>query len=120
MSSSSCEQIVPSPRRRPRAAAAPSCKEDLARAPDHVPALVLEPGVPLPHLVPDPAQRVVGQELDHVPGREELVAERQFIRVAGGLALLAGLIPQLLGREILVDPADRLVLRTRSRPAPRR
>ena len=34
----------------------------------------------------------------------------------GACALLAGLIPQFLGREILVDPADGLVLRPNLRP----
>ena len=92
-------------------ASVPFGQENLAGTTDHVAALVLEPRVPLPHLVPDAAQRVVGQELDHVAGREELVAEGQFVGVARGLALLAGLIPQFLGREVLVDPADGLVLR---------
>ena len=92
-------------------------QEDLARATDHVAALVLKRRVPLPHLVPDAAQRVVGQELDHVPGREELIAEGQFVGVAWCLALLAGLIPKFLGREILVDPADGLVLRPDLRPS---
>ena len=88
----------------------PFLQKNLVGATDHESALVLELGVPLPHLVPDATQRVVCQELDHVPGREKLVAEGQLIRVAGGLALLASLVPQFLGREVLVDPADRLVL----------
>ena len=37
----------------------------------------------LPHLVPDPPERVVGQELDHVARREELVADGQLAAVAG-------------------------------------
>ena len=88
----------------------PFGQEDFARTPDHVAALVLELRVALPHLVPDAAQRVVGEELDDVAGREELVAEGQFIGVARGGALLADLIPQFLRREILVHPADGLVL----------
>ena len=115
LSSSSCE-------RSSRSSAAslggcsPSFKKNLGRATDHVPALVLELGVALSHLVPDAAQRVVGEELDHVAGREELVAEGQFVGIAGSVAFLAGLISQFLGREILVDPADGFVLRPNLRP----
>ena len=41
-------------------------------------AVVGESGVSAAHLVPDPAQRVVGQELNDVAGCEELVADRQL------------------------------------------
>ena len=63
----------------------PFLQENLGWATDHVPALVLELRVALPHLVPDAAQRVVGEEFDHVAGREELVAKGQFVGVAGSL-----------------------------------
>ena len=62
------------------------------------------------HLVPDAAERVVGEELDDVARREELVADRQLAAVARRLALLAHLPPLVLAVEELVDPADRLVL----------
>src|SRR4051794_40526121 len=54
-------------------------KENLIRPTHHVSALFLQSGVPLPHLVPDAAQRVVRQEFDDVSRREELVAKGQFV-----------------------------------------
>ena len=41
--------------------------------------------VTLSHLVPDAAERVVGEELDHVARGEELVADGQLAAVARGL-----------------------------------
>ena len=85
-------------------------REFLAGLADHVFASLRKRRVRAAHLVPDAAERVVGQELDDVAGREELVADRQFAAVARRLALLAHLPPLVLAVEILVDPADRLVL----------
>ena len=62
------------------------------------------------HLVPDAPERVVGEELDDVARREELVAHGQLAAVARRLALLAHLPALVLAVEELVDPADGLVL----------
>jgi hypothetical protein len=40
---------------------------------------------PLAHLVPDPAEGVVGEELHDVPGSEELVAHGKLAAVPGSL-----------------------------------
>jgi hypothetical protein len=62
-------------------------------------------------LEPLATEGVVHQELHHVAGGEELVAHRQLAAVAGaGLALLAHLPALFGGVEVLVDPADGLIL----------
>ena len=73
-------------------------------------AAVDEGGLATAHLVPGAAERVVHQEFDHVAGRVELVAEGQLVGVARRRAFLARYVALLLGRVVLVDPADRLVV----------
>ena len=85
-------------------------KEDLLGPPDQIPAALIQSGLAFPHLVPDAPEGVVGEELDHIAGREELVTERELVGVARGLVLLARLIPEFLRGEVLIDPADGLVL----------
>ena len=58
------------------------CQEHLVRPADHVLALVDELRVSLPHLVPGASERVVGEELHHIPGGEELVPDGQLAAVA--------------------------------------
>ena len=85
-------------------------EKDLVRSSNHVTALFAELRASLPHLVPGAAQRIIGEELNDISGREELVADGQLAAVArggGGVAHGAALV---LAVEILVDPADRLVL----------
>ena len=85
-------------------------QEDFVRTADEVAALLLELGFAPRHLIPDAAQRVVGEELDDVARREELVADGQLAAVARRGGFLAHLLPLRWIVEILVDPADRLVL----------
>ena len=84
-------------------------REFLAGLSDHVLALLGEHGRGATHFVPDAAERVVGEELDDVARREELVAHSQLVAVARRLALLAHLAALVLPVEELVDPADGLV-----------
>ena len=63
----------------------------------------------LHHLVPGATQGVVGQELDHVAGREELVAYGELTAVARGVAFSTHFLPLILAIEVLVDPADGFV-----------
>src|SRR5262245_27850788 len=84
--------------------------ERLTRSTDQILATVSERGPGVAHLVPDPAECVVGEELNHIPWRKELVANGQLATVSWGLALAAHLGPLVAGVEVLVDPADRLVL----------
>src|SRR5579863_3311771 len=90
-------------------------QKSLCWATNHESALVLELGFAHSHLVPDATQRIVGQEFDDVPRREELVAECEFIGITRSLATpflrVSRSVPQFLGREILVHPADGFVLR---------
>ena len=72
------------------------------------------------HLQPDAAERVVGEELDDVARREELVADGQLAAVARRLALVAHLLALFAAIEELVDPADRLVLAPDARQLRRR
>ncbi|MPN23077.1 hypothetical protein SDC9_170462 [bioreactor metagenome] len=85
-------------------------KEDLVGPTDEIATLFLEGCLALTHLVPDAPQCVVGEELDNVPRREELVADSQLPAVPRSL----GGIPHgfaFFGRvEVLVDPSDGLVL----------
>jgi hypothetical protein len=75
-----------------------------------IPALLGQDGISPPHLPPQPAQCVIGQEGHHVARRVELVAEGQFVAVARCAGGLARLFAQFGRGEILVDPADGLVL----------
>jgi len=85
-------------------------EEDFVRPPHQITASILENRVSLAHLVPDAPQRIVREELHDVARGEELVADRQLPAVPRSL----GRIPHgfaFFGRvEILVDPADGLVL----------
>ena len=85
-------------------------RELLVGLADQVLAPLGERGLRAAHLVPDAAERVVGEELDDVARREELVAHGQLAAVARRLALLAHLPALVLAVEELVDPADGLVL----------
>ena len=69
-----------------------------------------EPGVAAAHLPPGAPERVVDEELHDVARREELVAHGELTAVARRLALVAHLLPLLAAVEVLVDPADRLVV----------
>ena len=62
------------------------------------------------HLEPDAPERVVGEKLDNVAGREELVADGELAAIARRLALLAHLRALVAAVEELVHPADGLVL----------
>jgi hypothetical protein len=84
--------------------------EGLAGLADQVLAPLGEGGVGVAHLVPDAPEGVVGEELDNVARREELVAHGQLAAVARRLALLAHRLALGLAVEELVDPADGLVL----------
>ena len=85
-------------------------QENLVGPPDQVLQAVGEAGAALAHLVPDAAERVVGQELDDVARREELVAHGELAAVARGRGFGAHLAALVLAVEVLVDPADGLVL----------
>ena len=84
-------------------------QEDFHRPADEVAALLLERGDALRHLIPDAAERVVGEKLDDVAGSKELIADGQLAAISRGRRFLTHLLP--LGRVIviLIDPADRLV-----------
>ena len=69
----------------------------------------------LHHLVPGTTQRVVGQELDNVERREELVADGQFTVVPWSQALLSHLGTLVIAIEVLIDPADGLVFAPHAR-----
>src|SRR5688500_2973145 len=62
------------------------------------------------HLVPDAAERVVDQELDHIAWREELIANGEFTTVPRRLTFVAHLLALVSAVEELVHPADRFVL----------
>src|SRR5438876_194492 len=68
-------------------------QKNLVWATDHIPALGLELCVSFPHLVPNAAQRVVGEEFDNVAGSKELIEKGKFIRVLWQSALGPRLIP---------------------------
>src|SRR5262249_13817613 len=85
-------------------------EEDVRSASDEVLERVHEAGLTPAHLVPDASERVVDEELDDVPRREELVAKRELVGGTRRLAGLAGVVAKLLWDGVLVDPADRLVL----------
>ena len=91
-----------------------SRREVLAGLAHHVLAALGERRLRVAHLVPDAAERVVGEELDDVARREELVADGKLAAIPGGLrsALLwvAHRGAFFLGVEELIDPADGLVL----------
>jgi len=91
----------------------PLVKKDLVRSAYHITALVAEFRISPSHLVPHAAQRVVGQELDDVAGREELVAKGKFVGVAWRLAStslnVSRSISHFLWCEILIHPADGLI-----------
>src|SRR4051794_7320653 len=78
--------------------------EHLARVPDHVLTAVGERGPGVAHLVPDPAERVIGKKLDHVPRGEELVADGQLTAVPGRLAFAPHLAAFVGTVEVLIDP----------------
>ena len=95
-------------------------QKDLRGPADEVAAPLRRAGLALRHLVPDAAQRVVGEELDDVARREELVADGQLAAVARRGGFLAHLLPLGVVVEVLVDPANRLVLAPERLPAPGR
>src|SRR5579859_5211227 len=82
---------------------------DRVRLDEHRLAHAGEAGLPLAHLPPHTAKRVVYQELDDIARRVELVSKRQLVAVTRRLAGLAGIVAQLFGCEVLVDPADGLI-----------
>ena len=84
-------------------------QEDFVGTADQVLAFVFEPRLALSHFVPDATEGVVGQELDDVAGREELVADGQFAAVARRLRGVPHRFAFFFGVEVLVDPADRFV-----------
>ena len=84
-------------------------KENFGGPADEVAALPLESGVPLRHLVPDAAEGVVGEKLDDIARREELVSYGQFATVARRGGFLAHLLAFFLAIEVLIEPADSLV-----------
>src|SRR5207244_1532429 len=84
-------------------------QEDGMFPPNEVATIVAQPRLTLAHLVPDPTERVVGEELDDVARREELVPDRQLTTVPwrrrfATHALALGWIV-----VVLVDPTNRLV-----------
>jgi len=93
-------------------------QEYLGGPPHQIPAPVLEGGLALAHLVPYTAEGIVGKELDHVSGSVELIPEGKLVRVARSLAFPSRLVAQFLGREVLVDPSDGLILGPDSRESP--
>ena len=62
------------------------------------------------HLKPGPTKGIVGQELDDVPRREELIAHRELPAIPRSLALVPHPSPLLAGAEELVNPPERLVV----------
>src|SRR5208283_3732639 len=54
-------------------------QEDFRRTTDHIRALVFELRVAISHFVPNATEGVVGQKLDDVPRRKELVSKSQFV-----------------------------------------
>src|SRR5581483_3999422 len=84
-------------------------RECLAGLANHILAPLAEVRVRTTHFVPDSTECVVGEELDDVAWREELVADRQLSAVAGRLAL-AHFPALVLAVEELVNPPDRFVL----------
>ncbi len=83
--------------------------KDLIWIADHVLAPLGEGSLALVHLVPRTAEGIVGQELHHVARGEELVAEGELIGVSRRWTIFSCHVPKFLGREVLVDPPDRLI-----------
>src|SRR5260370_11374278 len=61
------------------------------------------------HLKPGSAEGVIYEELDDIPGHEELVPNRDLAAVTWSLALLPHLLALIDSVEVLVNPANRLV-----------
>ncbi|MCI0490104.1 MAG: hypothetical protein L0229_26220 [Blastocatellia bacterium] len=84
--------------------------KNFVRAAREIAALFGERRPAFAHLVPGAAQGVIDKKLDYITRCEELITKGHLIRVAGRGAFFASLIAQFLWREILIDPADGLVL----------
>src|SRR6266567_5378402 len=79
-------------------------EEDLRWPTDKVSTLIYKPRLTLSHLIPDAAQGIVGEELDDVAGREELVTNGELSTVAGCLRLGPHLSALFIAVEVLVHP----------------
>ena len=85
-------------------------EEDLRWPTDKVSTLIYKPRLTLPHLIPDAAQGIVGEELDDIAGREELVTNGEISTVAGCLRLGPHLSALFIAVEVLVHPANSFIL----------
>ena len=63
------------------------CQKNLRRPTHQISALLHQPRLALPHFVPNTAERVVGQELNHVPRSKELIADSQLAAVAATIGV---------------------------------
>ncbi|MGH8017915.1 MAG: hypothetical protein ACREIA_06435 [Opitutaceae bacterium] len=77
---------------------------------NEIPAAFAQRRVPAGHLDPEATEGVIREKFDDVARREELIADGEFVRVAGiARRGAAHRLPFVVGVEVLVEPAERLV-----------